>query len=306
MTATTTSGVLRSARRPRGGRMTATAWLFMAPFMIVFVLYTALPTVSALAMSFTNMQGRDLRTPFAVDFVAFDNYVRLLTDPRFIGSLGNTFTFVVVGVPLTMGLGFFIALALNEGMKRTTGVLRGIFFAPVVTNIVAIALIWQYAFNSDGTINEFLGALGIAGPNWLGDPATAMPVVILLGIWRNFGFAMLLFLAGLQAVPADVHEAASLDGAGWWSRLWHITMPLLMPTFLLVTVLLSVFYLNVFEEPYLLTNGGPLGSTESVALFTYHQFGFGQFGVSSAASFIILIAVGVTSVIQFRLMRSRS
>ncbi len=117
---------------------------------------------------------------------------------------------------------------------------------------------------------------------------------------------MLLFLAGLQAVPADVREAATLDGAGPWQRLWHVTLPLLLPTILLVSVLLSVFYLQVFDEPYLLTDGGPLGSTESVALYTYHQFGFGNFGTSSAASFVILVLVATFATVQFRLLRPRT
>jgi multiple sugar transport system permease protein len=133
-----------------------------------------------------------------------------------------------------------------------------------------------------------------------------MPVVILLGVWRNFGIAMVLFLAGLQAVPRDVYEAAALDGAGRWRRLRHITLPLLLPTTLMVSVLLTVFYLQVFDEPYLLTGGGPLGSTESVALYTYRQFGAGEFGMSSAASFVTLAMVTVVSVVQFRLLRSRT
>ncbi|WP_449350529.1 carbohydrate ABC transporter permease [Streptomyces shaanxiensis] len=214
---------------------------------------------------------------------------------------------MAVGVPLTMGVGFTLALALNSGIRRLRGVLRTVFFAPVVTNVVAVALIWQYAFHSDGTVNKLLGAVGFAGPNWLDDPNLAMPVVILLGVWRNFGIAMVLFLAGLQAVPQDVYEAAAVvDGAGRWRQLRHITLPLLLPTTLMVSVLLTVFYLQVFDEPYLLTGGGPLGSTESVALYTYRQFGAGEFGMSSAASFVTLALVTVVSVVQFRLLRSRT
>jgi multiple sugar transport system permease protein len=280
--------------------------MFLAPFAVVFLVYTAVPTVAALAISFTDMQGRDLRTPFAVSFTGLDNYLRIFGDARFLGDLRNTFVFVVIGVPITMVLGFALAVVLNTGIRRLRGVFRSVFFAPVVTNIVAVALIWQYAFNTNGTVNQVLADLGFSGPNWLGDPNLAMPVVILLGIWRNFGTAMILFLAGLQTVPEDVHEAAALDGAGWWRRMWHITLPLLRPTILLVSVLLTVFFLNVFEEPYLLTDGGPLGSTESVALYTYRQFGFGQFGTSAAASFVILTLVAVVSIVQFRMLRPRT
>ncbi|MFF4256805.1 carbohydrate ABC transporter permease [Streptomyces sp. NPDC001663] len=287
-------------------RRTAVAWLFLAPFTVVFLLFTAIPTVSALGFSLTDLRGSDLRHPLAVNFTGLDNYVRLFQDDSFLRDILNTAVFVAVGVPLTMGVGFALALALNSGIRRLRGAFRTVFFAPVVTNIVAVALIWRYAFNENGTVNKVLGAVGLAGPNWLDDTHLAMPVVIALGVWRNFGTAMVLFLAGLQAVPQDVYEAASLDGAGKWRQLRHITLPLLLPTTLMVSVLLTVFYLQVFDEPYLLTDGGPLGSTESVALYTYHQFGVGELGVSSAASFVMIVLVALVSVVQFRLLRPRS
>ncbi|MFC8519292.1 carbohydrate ABC transporter permease [Streptomyces sp. NPDC057257] len=287
-------------------RRTAVGWLFLAPFAVVFLLYTAVPTVAALGFSLTDLRGSDLRHPLAVDFTGLENYVRLFQDDAFVRDILNTALFVAVGVPLTMGIGFALALALNSGVRRLRGAFRTVFFAPVVTNVVAVALIWQYAFHADGTLNRVLSAVGLAGPNWLDDPHLAMPVVIALGVWRNFGTAMVLFLAGLQAIPRDVYEAAALDGAGRWRQLRHITLPLLLPTTLMVSVLLTVFYLQVFDEPYLLTNGGPLGSTESVALYTYHQFGVGELGVSSAASFVMLVLVALVSVVQFRLLRPRS
>jgi len=307
MTVTVLPGAPRRARRPRGAaRRTAVAWVFLAPFTVVFLVYTAIPTVAALAFSLTDLRGADLRHPFAVDFTGLENYLRLFQDQSFLRDILNTAVFVAVGVPLTMGTGLALALALNSGIRRMRGVFRTVFFAPVVTNIVAVALIWQYAFNASGTVNKVLGAVGFAGPNWLDDPNLTMPVVILLGVWRNFGTAMVLFLAGLQAIPQDVYEAASLDGAGRWQQLRRITLPLLRPTTLMVSVLLTVFYLQVFDEPYLLTNGGPLGSTESVALYTYHQFGVGEFGMSSAASFVTLLLVMLVSAVQFRLLRPRA
>lgn len=306
MTVTVLQKVPRRTRRPRGARRTAVGWLFLAPFTVVFLVYTAIPTVAALGFSLTDLRGADLRHPFAVDFTGLDNYLRLFQDQSFLRDILNTAVFVVVGVPLTMGIGLALALALNSGIRRLRGVFRTVFFAPVVTNVVAVALIWQYAFNAGGTVNKTLGAVGFAGPNWLDDPNLTMPVVILLGVWRNFGIAMVLFLAGLQAIPQNVYEAASLDGAGRWRQLRHITLPLLRPTTLMVSVLLTVFYLQVFDEPYLLTNGGPLGSTESVALYTYHQFGAGEFGMSSAASFVTLVLVMLVSAVQFRLLRPRT
>ncbi|KFF99190.1 sugar ABC transporter permease [Streptomyces europaeiscabiei] len=306
MTATIGPMTPRRAPRSRGVRRTAVAWLFLAPFALVFLLYTAIPTVAALGFSLTDLRGADLRHPLAVNVVGLENYVRLFQDETFLRDILNTVVFVAVGVPLTMGTGFALALVLNSGIRRMRGALRTVFFAPVVTNIVAVALIWQYAFNANGTVNKVLGAVGFAGPNWLDDPNLAMPVVILLGVWRNFGIAMVLFLAGLQAIPRDVYEAASLDGAGRWRQLRHITLPLLLPTTLMVSVLLTVFYLQVFDEPYLLTGGGPLGSTESMALYTYRQFGVGEFGMSSAASFVMLLLVALVSIVQFRMLRPRA
>ncbi|MCU1403928.1 MAG: transporter sugar permease [Glaciihabitans sp.] len=305
MTSFTTPEASRK-RRPRGVSRTAVAWLFLAPFAVMFVTYTAIPALAAVGFSLTDLQGRDLRNPFSVNFTGIENYIRLFSDDRFTRDIGNTLIFVVVGVPLTMALGLALAVALNSGIRRLRGVFRTIFFAPVVTNIVAIALIWEYAFNNNGTINNAIAAVGIEGPRWLDDPNLAMPVVILLGIWRNFGIAMILFLAGLQSVPEDVQEAAALDGASWWGRFWHITMPLLLPSILLVSVLLTVFFLQVFDEPYLLTDGGPLGSTESIALYTYKQFGFGNYGTSSASSVVTLALVALVSFVQFRLLRPRT
>ncbi|MCU1526718.1 MAG: transporter sugar permease [Frondihabitans sp.] len=298
----------RVARRPRrgSGRQNRAAWILLGPFAVLFLLFTAIPVVASLGISLTDLQGADLRTPFDVDFTGLKNYVSLFQDPGFIQSIGNTFVFVLVGVPLTTAIGFALAVVLNSAIRRMRPFFRALFYAPVVANVVSIALIWQYAFNQDGTVNKALAMIGLAGPDWLGDTHFAMPVVIALGVWRNFGTAMLLFLAGLQAVPQDVHEAASLDGAGWWRRLFSVTLPLLLPTVLLVSVLLTVFFLQVFDEPYLLTNGGPLGSTESMALYTYQQFGFGRFGVSSAASFVMLVLVAVVSFIQFKILRPRT
>jgi multiple sugar transport system permease protein len=289
-----------------GSRQTATAWLLLTPFAVIFLVFTAVPVVASLAMSLTDIRSIDLRHPFGVDAVGFANYVELLSDPAFGRAALNTLYVVVVGVPLTMAIGFALALVLDRGISRFRGGFRALFYAPVVANIVSVALIWQYAFNQNGTVNTVLAAVGLAGPNWLGDEQLAMPVVILLGVWRNFGTAMLLFLAGLQTLPKEVYEAAAIDGAGRWRQLRSITVPLMMPTTLLVSVLLSVFFLQVFDEPYLLTNGGPLGTTESMALFTYHQFGFGNIGTSSAASFLLLIVVAVVSALQFRILRARA
>ncbi|MGI5131893.1 carbohydrate ABC transporter permease [Pseudonocardia sp. CA-107938] len=300
-------GAAAPARRRRTGRRhNGAAWLLVAPFVAVFGVFTAGPVLLSLFMGFTDVRSSDLQSPFAVNTVGFANYAALLADPTFLRSILNTLYFVVIGVPLTAGIGLVLAVALNTGINRLKGVFRVAFYAPVITNVVAVAIIWQYAFNASGPINQALATIGLAGPNWLGDERLAMPVVILLGVWKNFGTAMVLFLAGLQTIPTDVYEAAALDGAGRWRQLRSITLPLLRPTTLLVSVLITVFYLQVFDEPYLLTDGGPLGSTQSMALYTYHQFGFGNYGTAAASSYVLVVIVAVVSVIQFRSLRSKT
>jgi multiple sugar transport system permease protein len=295
----------RRATAPGVAKQHGVAWLFVAPFLILFVVLTAIPVLGALGMSFTDITAADIRNPFSVDFVGFSNFVNVLTNATFLRSVANTALFVVVCVPLSMGIGFALAVILNTGIARLRTFFRAAIYLPVITNIVAAAVIWQYAFTINGPVNSGLATLGITGPNWLGDPSWAPPTVIILGVWRNIGTCMVLFLAGLQAVPEEVYEAASIDGAGHWRRLTNMTMPLLRPTTLLVSVLMTVSFLNIFDEPYLLTKGGPLGSTESIALWVYEQFGFGNVAASMAGSFILLILVAVVAVVQFRLLRPK-
>ncbi|MDR5701883.1 carbohydrate ABC transporter permease [Agromyces aerolatus] len=252
------------------------------------------------------MRSSDLRNPFAVSFVGLANFIDLFADQRFLRSVLNTAIYVGVGVPITLVIGFLLAVALNTGIPKFRRFFRAAFYVPVVTNIVAVATIWQYAFNARGPVNSFLEAFGITGPNWLGDASYALPVLLALGIWLNFGTAMILYLAGLQGIPEDVYEAAALDGAGRWRTLISITWPMLRPTTLLVSILLSIFFLQVFEIPYLLTDGGPLNATVTLGLFTFDQFGFGNLGLAAASSYVMVLLVAVLSVVQFRLLRNKA
>ena len=214
---------------------------------------------------------------------------------------------MVVGVPLTMLLALAAAMALDKGITRLRGFFRLGFYTPVITSIVAVAVVWRFLLQQEfGLINTVLGWVGIPGPNWLGDPNWAMPGLILMAAWRNFGTGMIIFLAGLQAVPWALHEAAAIDGAGAWQRFRHITLPLLRPTLLFVSVTTAIGYLQFFEEPFVMTNGGPLNSTISMSMYTYRQFGFGNYGFAAAMSYIIFIVVAVVTAIQFRLLRENT
>ncbi|WP_228484730.1 carbohydrate ABC transporter permease [Microbacterium cremeum] len=282
--------------------MTLTAWMFALPFVVLFVVFMAGPIVASLGMSFTDMTTRDLQTPFQVNIVGLDNYARLFQDPRFVRSLANTFTFVIVAVPLTMGLALVVALALDKGIRRFRTVFRVGYYAPVVTSIVAIAIVWRFILQPDGLLNGFLSLFGIQGPDWLQSTTWALPSLIMMAVWRNIGTLMVIFLAALQGVPREHHEAAMVDGANAWQRFWNITIPAMRPALLFAAVITGIGFLQFFEEPFVMTRGGPLDATLSTAMYTYQQFGFGNYAYASAASYVLFLAIVILSLIQFRFL----
>jgi len=287
-------------------RTALVAWLFAVPFVVIFAVFMLGPLVGSFAMSFTDLAVKDIRSPFSVNVIGFDNFVELFQDELFVKSIVNTFYFVLVGIPLTMALGLLLAVALNSGINRFRGLFRVGYYTPVVTSIVAVAVVWRFILQDSGLMNTVLSWVGIDGPDWLNDPFWAMPSIIAMGAWRNMGTLMIIFLAGLQAIPRDVYEAAEVDGAGAWRRFTGMTLPLMRPTLLLGAVLLSVGFLQVFEEPFVMTNGGPLNSTISMSMYTYRQFGFGNYGYAAAMSYIIFVVVAVVTAIQFRLLRENT
>ena len=311
MTATTERAAAERAasRRPAHGsrrREGRAAWILALPFCLLFLTFTVWPVVQSLFMSFTDTRSRDLRTPFAVNVVGLENFTKALSDPLFLQAARNTAYFVLVGVPLTMGLALLAAVALDRGITRFRSAFRLGFYLPVITSIVAVAVVWRFLLEREsGLINTVLGWVGIDGPNWLGDPNWSMPSIILMAAWRNFGTAMIIFLAGLQSVPWSLHEAAAIDGAGAWKRFRYVTLPLLRPTILFVSVTTAIGYLQFFEEPFIMTNGGPLNSTLSLSMYTYRQFGFGNYGYAAAISYIIFVVIVVVTAIQFRILREK-
>ncbi len=307
MTATTTAPSAVPSRSRTVLREGRAAWVLALPFCLLFLVFTVWPVVQSLFMSFTDTRSRDLRTPFAVDPVGFDNYARALTDDKLLTSVGNTAYFVLVGVPLTLVLALAAAVALDKGVQRFRAFFRLGFYLPVITSIVAVAVVWRFILQTDGgLLNTFLAWFGIDGPNWLGSEDWSMPAIVLMAAWRNFGTGMIIFLAGLQAVPPVLHEAAAIDGAGAWKRFRHITLPLLRPTLLFVSVTTMIGYLQFFEEPFVLTKGGPLDSTLSMTMYTFQQFGFGNYGYAAAISYIIFVVVAVITAVQFRALRENT
>jgi len=292
-----------NALRARRGLV---AWGFALPFVALFAAFMAGPVVASLAMSFTDLRGTDLRNPLGVNLVGLDNYVRLFGDEVFLQSLQNTAVFVLGSVPLTIISALAVALALNRGITRLRTFFRVGYYLPVVTSIVAVAVVWRFLLQPDtGVVNSLLRTVGIAGPHWLDDPLFAMPSIIVMTAWRGMGFMMVVFLAGLQAIPRDVYEAAEIDGAGRWARFRFVTLPMLRPTMLFAVVITSIGQLQFIEEPFVMTRGGPLNKTLSVSMDVYSQFGFGNYGYASAMSYVLFVVIVALTVVWFRLLRPR-
>jgi multiple sugar transport system permease protein len=278
------------------------AYGFAAPFFVLFIIFTIGPVLASFAMSFSDLTSRDVRNPLSVNVVGLDNYNKLLHDDTFHQAAFNTVYFVLVGVPLVMVLALAVAVALNTGITRFRTFFRVAYYLPVVTSIVAIAVVWRLLVEPDsGIVNTLLNYIGIDGPSWLEDKRTAMPVLIVMSAWRNLGFLMVIFLAGLQTVPKEQLEAAAIDGAGAWNRFRYVTLPVLRPTLLFGGVITTIGYLQFFEEPFVLTQGGPLDKTLSIAMYTYNQFGFGNYSFAAAIAYSLFLVIAVITFIQFRL-----
>ncbi len=283
-------------------RLSGVAWGFVAPAVLVIGVFFLLPVLTGLALSLTDFDIYALADLRNLRFVGLDNYWHLLRTPLFWQALGNTFYFVVVGVPLSIALSLGSALLLHSRVARFKPFFRTALFAPVVTTLVAVAVVWRYLFQTRyGMVNYALAHLGIDPLDWLGDPRLAMPTIILLAAWKNFGYNMVIFLANLQAIPEDVYEAARIDGASSFQQLLHVTLPMLKPTLLLVGILTTAGYFQLFAEPYVMTQGGPLRSTVSVLYFMYEEgFKWWNFGTASTVAVLLF---GLILAVTWGLMR---
>ncbi|MCD9027541.1 sugar ABC transporter permease [Luteimonas sp. BDR2-5] len=281
-------------------RASTAGWIFAGPALIVLGVFFGIPVASALLLSLTDFDLYALADISHLRFVALGNYWDLLQTPLFWKSLGNTAYFVVIGVPLSIAVSLGAALLLNAKLARFKGLFRTALFAPVVTTLVAVAVIWRYLFHTSyGLVNWALGHVGISPVDWLGDPAWAMPTIILFAVWKNFGYNMVIFIAGLAAIPEDLYEAARIDGASRWKQFVHVTLPMLGPVLLVVAVITVSGYFQLFAEPYVMTRGDPLQSTVSVLYFMYEEgFMWWNLGRASAVAFLLfLIILGVTTLL---------
>ncbi len=292
--------------RPGASERTPGAWIFLGPALGLILVFFVVPVAAAFALSFTDFDIYALATPANVRFVGLRQYEELASDPLFWRALVNTLYFAGVGGPLTVLTALGAALLVNAGLVRLKSLFRTVLFAPVVTTLVAVGLVWRYLYKPRfGLLNHALSLVGVTGPDWLGDPMWAMPALIVLANWKNFGYNMVVFVAGLQSVPEELYEAARIDGAGAWQRFRHVTLPMLGPTFVFVAVTSLIGYLQAFAEPYIMTQGGPLKATLTLSLHMYEQgFRWWSFGTAAAVAVILFGIILTATLLQLRLRRS--
>lgn len=283
-----------------------TPYLFVSPAMLLLVAFGIFPILVAAVISTTNMNISAFANWGNVDFVGIDNYTKLFADRDFWQALGNTGLFAIVGVPAIVLLSLGVALLLNRGQGWFFRSLRAFYFIPAITAIVAISLVWGYLYNTQfGLLNYLLSLVGVEQVQWLSDPVIAKFSVALVAIWRGTGLNIIIFLAALQGVPKEYLEAASIDGAGEARKTFSITIPLLRFAIFFVTVTTTISWLQFFDEPFVLTDGGPLGATTSVSIFLYKEgFRLNQFGYASAGSIVLFAIIAVITLVQLRLRRA--
>ncbi len=282
-------------------------WLFVAPALALIGAFFFVPVAASVLLSVTDFDIYSVASLANLRIVGARNYGHLLSDDVFWVAVRNTLYFVVGAAPLSIAVSFGAALLLNAPLTRWKPVFRAALFLPVVTTLVAVAVVWRYAFHPRiGLLNAFLAPLGIGPVDWLGEPRWAMPAIILMTIWKTFGFNMVILVAGLQSIPERLYEAARVDGARAVARFRHVTIPMLMPTLAFVTVMTLIGDLQLFAEPYVMTQGGPAHATLSVVLLMYLEgFRWWNMGYAAAIAFVLFAAMLVPSLLA-RAVRTRA
>ena len=284
------------------------ALFFLAPALIAIGLFFFVPVIAAFILSFTDFDIYSLANLDYARFIGLDNYERIVKDPLFWKALKNTFYFLLVGGPLSIVVSLAAALLLNSKLIRFKTFFRLAYFAPVVTTLVAIAVVWRFVYHPRyGLLNYCLSWFGVPQIDWLGDPNWAMPAIILMAVWKNFGYNMIIFIAGLQNIPNELYEAASIDGASPWQQFKSITIPMLAPTTLFISVITMIGYFQLFAEPYVMTQGGPLNGTLSIVLYMYQMgFRWWNMGYSAALAFVLFAIILAASLIQSQVQKRMS
>ena len=283
------------------------AFWFLAPALSVIAVFFLLPVLAGFLLSLTDFDIYALADAGNIRFVGLGQYRALAESPVFWAAFRNTILFALFAGPLTVAASLGAALLLNAKLAPLKPFFRTVYFAPVVTTLVAVAIVWRYMFHPRfGLLNTVLGWFGVGAIDWLGDPRWALPAIVILAVWKNFGYNMIIFVAGLQSVPEELYEAAKIDGAGAVRQFRHITIPMLAPTFVFVGVITAIGYLQLFAEPYVMTpDGGPLNSTLSVVMLMYREgFRWWTMGYAAAIAFVLFIVIVAASLVQLRLRRT--
>jgi len=279
------------------------ALLFVAPAILILAVFFFAPVIAGFALSLTDFDLYSLGDLHNLRFVALRNYGDLLGSGVFWTAFGNTLYFALVGGPLTVVVSLAAALLVNAKVARAKSLFRTVYFAPVVTTLVAVAIVFRYLYHPRfGILNRALST----DIDWLGNPKLAMLSIIILSVWKQFGYTMIIFIAGLQNIPDELYEAARIDGAGLWRQFRHVTVPMLGPTFLFVGVVTAIGQLQIFAEPYVMTRGGPLNKTLTMVMLMYDQgFKFWRMGYAAAVAFVLFLIIGAATVLQMRLQEKR-
>jgi len=281
-------------------RRGATGYALIAPAVLVTAVFVLVPMVVSGYWSFTDYNG--IRPP---TWVGLDNYVELLTNARFQRAILNTVFFVILGMAIGPMLGLATALLLNRAI-RFRSLFRTAFFLPVMTSLVVVATIWRILLNDHGLLNTILAGFGLPGNDWLNDPATALPAIVAASVWQGFGFETVVFLAALQSVPRELYDAARVDGGGRWALFRYVTLPALRPTILFVYVIGIIGSFQVFDQIYVMTQGGPASATRTVVFDLVDRFDSLHIGQASAVAYLLFIVLATLSWIQYRFFGERA
>ncbi len=278
------------------------AFGLVLPALAMIAVFFFVPVAASLFLSLTDFDIYAIADLNSLRLVGGENYRRLVQEPLFWVALKNTLYFTLIGGPLSVALSLCAALLIQAPMVRFKGFFRTVYFLPVVSTLVAVAVVWRYLYHPrSGLLNQGLALLGIGPIDWLGDPDWAMPALILMAIWKGFGFNMVIFIAGLQAIPERLYEAARSDGAGAWRQFRHVTLPLLRPTFRFVTLITLIGFLQLFAEPYVMTQGGPANSTLSMVLWMYQEgFRWWNLGFASAIAVVLFLIILALTALYLR------
>lgn len=285
---------------------TKTAYFFLAPAVSAIFFFFFIPVIAAFLISFTDFDIYTLGDFSTLRFVGLDNYLNLFKDDLFWTALKNTFYFVIVAGPLSIMISLGAALLLSSKLVRFKAIFRLSYFLPVVTTLVAVAIVWRFIYHHNfGIMNYFIGFFGIDPVDWLGDPVWAMPSIILMAVWKNFGYNMIIFIAGLQNIPEELYEAANIEGANAWQKFKSITIPMLAPTTVFISIITMIGFFQLFAEPYVMTQGGPLNSTLSIVQYMYQEgFRWWNMGYSASIAFVLFFIIFIGTLIQFKVQKS--